>query len=359
MSFAPPADAWWRFRRVPRARAARRRAVCADIPAASAAWALDAPAAWARIRALSLRWFLDMADFGRFWPIFGRFLPVREVWGVWEGRSAWPILAALRPFLAGLGGFGRLRGMAVFGRLWPFWAAFGRVAWRVASRPRGGKARACGAMRLFRHPGAGSARPVPARGYRVPGGGVDCPHGSQSWHADRQALHALSSAKPAAATPRRAGTGLRDPAHVCRGRRLQRERFYQIYLRMSMYTSIYILERKRPRTIYSYRKIVLTAVAPSFASAINSRGTMTPPTRHKVECPLLLFRWLFPLLTLSPLLVATQCLLETLIGRTHSSPGSLSTIAQDAQEQLDQGGQNHPSTESPAIRSLIVHRTPS
>ncbi len=100
-SFAPPADAWRRFRRVPRARAARRRAVRSDIPAASAAWAVHAPAARARIRAVSLRWFLGMAAFGRIWPLFGRFLPAWAVWDVWEGRSAWPVLAAFRPFLAG------------------------------------------------------------------------------------------------------------------------------------------------------------------------------------------------------------------------------------------------------------------
>ena len=94
--------------------------VRSDIPAASAAWAFDEPAARARMRAVSLRWFLGMAGFGRFsggfgwfWPRFGRFWPVWAVLAVWTGRAARPFWR-FWPVLAG------------FGRFWPVLAAFGR-----------------------------------------------------------------------------------------------------------------------------------------------------------------------------------------------------------------------------------------
>ena len=85
MSFAPPAAAVAADSARAAGSAARQRAVRSDIPAPSAACAVDAPAARVRTRAVSVR-FLGMAGFGRFWPD----------------------LAAFWPLFAGHGGFGLL-----------------------------------------------------------------------------------------------------------------------------------------------------------------------------------------------------------------------------------------------------------
>ena len=50
---------------------------------ANSVWAVDAPAARARMWAVSVR-SLGMARFGRFWPVFGRFLPTWAGWDIWE-----------------------------------------------------------------------------------------------------------------------------------------------------------------------------------------------------------------------------------------------------------------------------------
>ncbi len=94
MSFSPWADAWRRFRRVPQG---RRRAVCSDIPAASAAWALDAPKARATIKVVRLR-CLGMAVCGQFLAVSNRFLAVCGQFGQFAHGRFWPVFAILAAF---------------------------------------------------------------------------------------------------------------------------------------------------------------------------------------------------------------------------------------------------------------------
>ena len=154
MSFLPWADAWRRFSGVPQG----RRAVCSDIPAASAAWGIDAPKARATIKVVRLR-CLGMAVCGRFspfQPVFGRLRPV------------WPNSAC---------------------RSGPFsdFAAF-RLFWRGRGAPHRDRPRPLTA----------------ARGHRILGGGVDCPSGAQSG-APIDKLRTLCQAPAGCRDPRRAG----------------------------------------------------------------------------------------------------------------------------------------------------------
>ena len=108
-----------------------------------------------------------------------------------------------------MAGLANLR-MAAFGRfsrLSPlFWPLFGRSC-GPATRGRavGNALRGVPCPAPRGHAERDAAVGSPAIGHRVVNRGVDCPNGSRSRLADRQALRPRSSAKPAIAAFRRAG----------------------------------------------------------------------------------------------------------------------------------------------------------